>query len=224
MGKKHIQRVRGYTVTETVIALVILGFVITGIGQFASYINTGINDLRLSKQIRWEIENAREVIGTWPVERVTTDNIDQLPISSRIAEELSDAKWKSSVAPASFSLSAGSSTSSGSIADGTSMTVAAKTVTLQLQAQYKGQSISPVELTFWVFDYVNQESKNAAKRSKLNPVKLNPAKLSPAKLNPAKLSRTKLSPVMQIRASLAPALTAQRRLHENAFKEPNASQ
>lgn len=151
MGNKHIQRVRGYTIAETVVALAILGFVITGIGQFASYINSGIDDLRLSKQIRWEIENARELIGTWPVERVTTENIDQLPISVRLSEELSDAKWKSSVAPVSFSLLQSSSSSSGSNnADGT--TVPAKTVTLQLQAQYKGQSISPVELTFWVFD------------------------------------------------------------------------
>ncbi len=169
MRKTHIQRVRGYTIAETVVALAILGFVLTGIGQFASYVNTGIDDLRLSKQIRWEIENARELIGTWPVERITTENIDQLLISARLSEELSDAKWKSSVAPASFSLSPSSSSSSGSSnADGTKIAIPAKTVTLQLQAQYKGQSISPVELTFWVFDSTNEAKTNKAEASKTN--------------------------------------------------------
>lgn len=167
MGKTHIQRVRGYTITETVIALAILGFVITGIGQFASYINTGIDDLRLSKLIRWEIENTRERIGTWPVERITAENIDQLPISARLSEELLDAKWKSSVAPANFSLSAGSSSSADSNADATRLTVPAKTVTLQLHAQYKGQAISPAELTFWVFDSTNKANSNEAESFKV---------------------------------------------------------
>ena len=173
MEKKHIQRVRGYTIAETVVALAILGFVLTGIGQFASYVNTGIDDLRLSKQIRWEIENARELIGSWPIERVTTENIDQLPISARLSEELSDAKWKSSVAPSSFSLSASSSSSSVNNADVSPVTVPAKTVTLQLQAQYKGQSISPVELTFWVFNSPNTANTSESDSAKAEASKTN---------------------------------------------------
>lgn len=133
----------GISAMETVIAFVLLGVIVSSVGKFAAYVDRGVQDRRLALRLQWEIENAREVIGSWPLAEITTARIEKLAISSELAEVLSQPHWTAIVQPLVIS-------GQPNEAQPTPATVQAISVSLQLQAGYRGQQIKPVELVFWV--------------------------------------------------------------------------
>ena len=119
------------TLTEAVVATVLLGLAVAGVGHFVSSVQRGLKDRELSARLDWEMVNARETIGSWPVEWVTQERIESLSVSPTLLKELTDVHWEAEVS---------------SILD----PVAATQVTLTLACNYGGQKARPQQLTFWM--------------------------------------------------------------------------
>ncbi len=119
------------TSVETIVATVVLGIAVVVVGKFSFHTHQGLQQRDLSTHIRWEIANARETIGSWSAENITSQRIEGLPISSVIQTQLTDARWQVSL---------------------TDITepVAAMRVQLALVGEYRGQTIRPSQLVFWV--------------------------------------------------------------------------
>ncbi len=116
---------------EMLVAVSLLAFAVTAMGQFVSQVNSGLRDRELSARLGWEIMNARELIGTWPIEDITVEQIEKLLVSEPLAKSLTDAKFKALVVPVDEPL-------------------AAIRVTLALECKLAGQLAQPAVLTFWI--------------------------------------------------------------------------
>ncbi len=112
-------------------ALVLLAATANVVGRFVADVHQGLQDRELSSRIGWELENARERIRSWAAADVTQERIEKLPISPMLAQRLVQPRWQAEVQPEELSL-------------------AATRVTLQLHCQFRGQTATPAQLTFWV--------------------------------------------------------------------------
>lgn len=139
LGRKNVMRGKTFrtrsrnavTIIEMLVATSLLVFAVSALGQFVSHINSGLRDRELSARIGWELLSARERIGTWPIERVTVEQIEQLPISAALANRLDEAKFTANVVQLDAPLNA-------------------TQVALALECNFGGQKAQPSVLTFWV--------------------------------------------------------------------------
>ncbi len=136
------KRSLGYSTMETVIAALLLGVILVSIGKFSNMVRGGIYDRQLAMQIEWEIENARETIGSWQIDSVTAAEVEQLPISDELRSHLENPYWQCVVTE--LQLPAVNQQKAEVAA------IVGKSIQLQLRANYLGQSIKPVERTFFV--------------------------------------------------------------------------
>ena len=154
------KRKRGFSITETVISFVLLSAIVVSLGRFSLYVNRGVDDRHLSLSLQWELENARETIGSWAAGEITSARIEQLEFSPELTGRLEQLRWKATVKqevvsrlPAKDPLEASESTVDA---------LTATSVELQLQAVHRGQPIRPVELVFWVLpERASEDSKSA---------------------------------------------------------------
>lgn len=119
------------TSMETLVAIIVLSVAAIGVSRFVAAVHSGLRDQELRQRIGWEIENARELIGSWEAEEITEDRIEQLPFSNGLAESLSEVRWVSRV-------------------NRVEEPIPASRVTLAIECQHQGQIAKPQELTFWV--------------------------------------------------------------------------
>ncbi len=82
---------------EMLVAISLLAFAVTAMGQFVSQVSSGLRDRELSARIGWEIMNARERIGSWPIDDITVEQIEQLQVSEPLAKSLTAAKFTARV-------------------------------------------------------------------------------------------------------------------------------
>lgn len=127
----RLSRRSGFTVAETLIAVVLLGVAVTGVGKLVHNVSQGLQDRELACRIGWEISNARELIGTWSAEDITEARIEQLPISGSVRQALRNAEWETRIVE-------------------TVRPLAAVRVHLALIGDYRGHTIRPQERIFWV--------------------------------------------------------------------------
>jgi type II secretory pathway pseudopilin PulG len=160
-----------FSTVETIVATVLLGIVVALVGQFSGSVRSGIRDRQLSQRLRWELENVREVISSWPVAEVTQERIETLAISSELEKELEEPRWVATIGTQPLlkiqkekpSNQAGAEQTESqpdapqpdapqpdAESESESELLQATSVKLQLSARYKGQMIKPVELTFWL--------------------------------------------------------------------------
>lgn len=121
----------GTSVVELLVALALLGTVALGVGQLTVRTKEGLRNRELSSRLNWELKNARETIGAWPVSEITVEKIQQMPISLSLASQLEDLGWEASI-------------------EAISQPVDALQVTLTLRCRIDEQAARPVSLTFWV--------------------------------------------------------------------------
>ncbi len=122
---------RATTIMETLVATAILTTAMIGVGRFRSSTTQGLHDQELNARLSWELSNARERIGAWPVEEITTEHIESLPFSVALKDLIEEPAWRASVAP---------------IDD----PIEGLQVTLKLQCKLYEQTVQPKQLTFWV--------------------------------------------------------------------------
>ncbi len=116
---------------EVVIAVGLLAAAAWSVGQFVHQVHTGLKERELSTRCDLELMNARERIGSWPVERLTLDQIQQLPLSESLRNQMTDAHLTATIQPIEAPRPA-------------------TQVTLAIECNHKGQTIQPSVLTFWV--------------------------------------------------------------------------
>lgn len=119
------------SVMEVVVAIALLAAATTMVGGFVHQVKQGLRDRELSARCDWELINARERIGSWPVEQITTEQIQQIPISKPLSDRVVDAHWSSTIQPIEKPRPA-------------------LQVTLALEFQRNGQTTQPSVVTFWV--------------------------------------------------------------------------
>lgn len=124
-------RRQGFTITETLIATLLLGITIAIIGTFSSTLARGLRDRELSARIGSEITSLREVIGSWKTEEITVENIEAIPVVKAIGKRMANARWQAQVAQIEEPIEG-------------------LAVTISLVAEYEGQAIQPEKLRFWV--------------------------------------------------------------------------
>ena len=116
---------------EVIVAIALLGTATVAIGRFAVMTKQGLRERELGTRLSNELLNARERIGSWPLEQITAERIEGLPFSKSLAEQVDDLKWRTFV-------------------ESISEPVNALRVTLKLECLLHGQTAQPQALTFWV--------------------------------------------------------------------------
>ncbi len=124
---------RAISVTETVVAVLVLGVASGLVLRFAVQIKGGLQQRELSSRLTCELLNAREQIGSWSAKEVTESRIAELPISEDLSKRVSDLRWEAELREIDSP-------------------VDAKQVDLSLCCRYGGQVIKPRQLTFWVLE------------------------------------------------------------------------
>lgn len=122
---------RGYTVVEVLIAVVLLGLTVVMTARFVSSLNQGLRDRELQSRLAWEIENAREQIGSWPPAEITSERIAELKVSEAVQRRCQNAFWAAELSKIE--------------SPGTALQIA-----LTLRCTMHGQAVEPQKLTFWV--------------------------------------------------------------------------
>jgi hypothetical protein len=133
----------GISTVELLVSIGLLGLVLAAIGKMQHQIGQAIGQRELYQAIGWELENAKEEIQSWPSDRVTQEQIEQLSLSESLTRQLDKPQWQADISKQSID-------SNGRVAT---------RVRLWLKANHSGQAIRPVELTFWR-DLRMQESPN----------------------------------------------------------------
>lgn len=125
------RRRSGIAILEMLTAVLLLSIAAVGYSRFVVSMNSGLKNLELSSRLSWEIANAREKIRGWSDEKLTEQEIEQLPISEYLTEEIEQLRWQVTI-----------------------QTVAKPTPTkeidLQLVGVYQGQRSELQRLVFWV--------------------------------------------------------------------------
>ncbi len=121
----------GTSTIEILVAVALLGSAFIGVGQFMSMTKAGLRNRELSTRIAWELQNARERIGTWPLSDINRENIEQLPFSDALAEMLSEPRWQA-------------------VVTAIPEPIPTIRVTLELHCVLSGQDAQPDSLTFWI--------------------------------------------------------------------------
>lgn len=136
MKKNYFAYARcGTSIAEVIVAIALLGTATVGLGRFAGLTRQGLQQRELSTRLSAELLNARERIGSWPLDRVTVEQIEQIPFSAALSQDsaadLTQRRWRASVEPISEPLSA-------------------LRVTLHLQYTLHGHLAEPQAITFWI--------------------------------------------------------------------------
>ncbi len=116
---------------EVIIAVALLAIAASLVGRFVSQVRSGLRDRELSARVGWELQNARERIGSWSTDEITKERIAQLPVSKAVASKLENARLNATVLRIDSP-------------------VVATQVTLGLRGELNGQAVQPAVLTFWV--------------------------------------------------------------------------
>ncbi len=128
---RPIARRLGTSTVELLVALALLATATIGVGQLASRTKAGLRNRELSSRLNWELTNARETIGTWPLSEITVEKIEQIPISQSLRSRLTDLRWEANV-------------------ESIQQPAEALQVKLSLHCVIEEQSAQPVALTFWI--------------------------------------------------------------------------
>ena len=119
------------SVMEVVVAIALLAAASAMLGGFVHQVKQGLRERELSVRCDWELTNARERIGSWPVDQLTTERIQQIPISESLSESVSDAHFSAAI-------------------QRIEKPGPAMQITLALECERYGQTIQPSVVTFWV--------------------------------------------------------------------------
>ena len=122
---------KAISVTETVVAVLVLGVACGVVMRFAVQIKQGLQQRELSSRLTWELINAREQIGSWSANEITESRIAELQLSEDLTKQVSNLRWDVEVSKVDSP-------------------APAKRVDLSLRCQLRGQEIKPTQLTFWV--------------------------------------------------------------------------
>ena len=131
MSRFNLQFRAASSTAEVIIAIALLAIAASLVGRFVSQVRSGLSDRELGARIGWELQNARERIGSWSTDEITAERIGQMQVSKGIAGRIENARLNASVKRIESP-------------------VVATQVTLGLQGELKGQTIQPTVLTFWV--------------------------------------------------------------------------
>lgn len=132
---------KGFSTIETLVALALLGMLMLLVGKFATHVRGGLEQRRLAKVLQWELENGREIVGSWPVDQISQERIAHLPFSALVQSELDDLEWYSEVRAAPLELPNHQTND---------MSVPALQIRLGLRGTYQEQQLRSNELSFWV--------------------------------------------------------------------------
>ncbi len=121
----------GTSTVELLVSMAVLTTAVLGVGRFASTTRQGLHDRELNSRIGWELANAREQIGAWQPTDVSVKEIESLPFSDYLKQELSDVRWQASV-------------------ESISEPAQVLQVTLALHCTINEQAARPASLVFWI--------------------------------------------------------------------------
>ncbi len=126
-----IRRRRATSTMEMVVAIALLAATATMVGKFVHQVKLGLRDRELSARFDWELMNAHERIGSWPLERITLEEIQQISLPKALTEHVANARLTASIQKIEKPLPA-------------------TQITLAIECERYGQTIQPSVLTFWV--------------------------------------------------------------------------
>ena len=114
---------------EVVVSIALLAAATTMVGAFVHRVKVGLRDREFSTRCDWELINARERIGSWPVDQITLEQIRQIPMSESLTSQ--NARLAAAIQLIEEP-------------------VPATQVTLAIECERNGQTIQPSVVTFWV--------------------------------------------------------------------------
>lgn len=141
---------KAVSVTELLVAMGLLAVLTSAIGQYVVYVNKAIRSRELFRTIHWELDSARELIGSWHPVEVSFQRIASIPFSQRLHERLQEPAWSIQIEPAQFQ---------GANDDGI------RNVRLAISGIYLEQKVQPIELSFWISDVDQKASQSSALHS-----------------------------------------------------------
>ncbi|MEM7473629.1 MAG: hypothetical protein AAF483_01415 [Planctomycetota bacterium] len=121
----------GISVTETVIAALLLSAALGAVLRFAVSAKSGLRNQELRTRLEWELVNAREKIGAWPEDKITEEAIATLPVSGALTRKLQELQWSAKITSIKSP-------------------VEALQVDLALHYEVQGRFAEPRSLSFWV--------------------------------------------------------------------------
>jgi hypothetical protein len=130
-GLSVVRARRGTSTLEVVVAIALLAAATTLVGGFVHQVKAGLRDRELSSRCNWELMNARERIGSWPVGQITLEQIQQISISKSLTDRVASAHLAATIQQIE-------------------KPVPAKQVTLAIECELDGQTVQPSVVTFWV--------------------------------------------------------------------------
>ncbi len=122
---------RATTTMEVLVAIALLAVAITLVGGFVHQVKIGLRDRELSTRFDWELMNARELIGSWPLEQITLERIQQISLSESLTNQATNPHLAASIQKIENPRPA-------------------TQITLAIECELNGQTIQPSILTFWV--------------------------------------------------------------------------
>ena len=122
---------------EVVVAIALLAAATTMVGGFVHQVKAGLRDRELSTRCDWELMNARERIGSWPVEQITLQQIQQISLSESLTAHIANAHLSAAIQQIK-------------------KPVPAIQVTLAIEGELNEQTIQPSVLTFWVLSITGE--------------------------------------------------------------------
>lgn len=133
MGSRNSRKLFrfGTTSIEVIVGCVLMTAALVTVGIFQTRITKSESTLRQAALARTEVRNAREVVGSWPLEMVTDASVSQIQISPGVQATLPDARWIAKVFE-------------------TEQPVRGKRVFLDLEWSRNEQIHSTSGITFWV--------------------------------------------------------------------------
>lgn len=131
MNQTRNNRRRGTSTAEVLISITLLGLAVLGVGRFSGLMRKSLESRKQAALVEWELENAKQIIASWPVDTVSTQRIAQLSLNQNVASRIKDAAWQAKVVPVEHP-------------------IPAVRVELRLVGEYNGQEIQPSDLVFWL--------------------------------------------------------------------------
>lgn len=122
---------RATSTLEVVVGIALLAAATTLVGGFVHQVKAGLRARELSARCDWELLNARERIGSWPVGQITLEQIQQIPISKSLTDRVASAHLSAAIQQIEKPMPA-------------------TQVTLAIECELEGQTVQPSVLTFWV--------------------------------------------------------------------------
>jgi len=144
LRRRRIQATRRASITtEAVVSIIVLAAATAVVSRFAATFQAGLKERELAAQIGVEIVNTRELIGTWSLERITSENIAELPVGTSLSDRLENVRWEAAVVDIDKPLPL-------------------RQLTLLLLCDYRGQRAALESLTFWVSNDSNSQDPSSS--------------------------------------------------------------